>query len=548
MKAVVKLLYVAIALMAVIVSCTKDPSESTDKDDKSASVTGAASHISCRNAEIAGKANLPSTMSTDLTFGILYSTSSGVLLGSSTMIEAHVFDSEYRYTVETEVLEPETTYYYRSYVMQSGEITYGKVKSFKTLAVSSMIKTLEVSDINPKNAVLNASLDLTDCKYDGLAYGFEVKTESGETYSISASSLSQNKFSSEVGSLQNNTRYSVVAYARLDGRTYKGEKMDFTTASIKLSITAEHSNVMCNIANISGKLIIETEGFFSKSADLYYSSTASTLEELKSNGIKMSLDMGASGYYLAELKDLAYGKKYNYCVIATVDGAQFSSGIKSFTTMSVPEPQPYHVPELVDLGLSVKWASFNLGATRPEEYGGYFQWAGNEDVGYKYISISFDNCPYHVGSDLNSGWTKYVTSDNSSYWAGSGSPDNKTVLDSSDDIAHAILGGSWRMPTDNEWYELRNASNCVWEWTTNNGVAGFLVTSKKNGNSIFLPAAGARAHTGFSHYAGSYGNYWSSSLYGFDPCQAKACSFDSSGPYTSPSSRFEGLSVRPVSK
>ncbi|MBO7316575.1 MAG: hypothetical protein J6U44_05385, partial [Paludibacteraceae bacterium] len=90
--------------------------------------------------------------------------------------------------------------------------------------------------------------------------------------------------------------------------------------------------------------------------------------------------------------------------------------------------------------------------------------------------------------------------------------DNKTVLEKEDDAATVNMGGSWRMPTKAEQDELR--TECTWTWTSNyngTGVAGRIVTSKINGNSIFLPAAGGRYDSDLSN-AGSSGGYWSSSL------------------------------------
>lgn len=198
-----------------------------------------------------------------------------------------------------------------------------------------------------------------------------------------------------------------------------------------------------------------------------------------------------------------------------------------------------------DLGLSVFWSTCNLGASKPEDYGGYYQWAGTKDVTDRSISLYWDNCPYHIGSSDSTGWTKYVPSSYSSYWSGTGSPDNKTVLDPDDDVAHVNLGGSWRMPTDAEWDEL--IDNCSSEWTTLNGVKGRKFTSKKNGNSIFLPAAGYR-YRDYLSYAGSRGYYWSSSLYTSGPGNARYMYFDSDLVLTTSSSRFRGRSVRPVSE
>lgn len=435
----VKSLFAIIAMMVIVVSCAKEPSQ---PEKIMSAVTGTATHLSCRNAEMSGKANLPGTTFTDLSFGVLYSTSSGVLIGSATQIEAQSFDSDFNYTVNSEVLEPETTYYYRSYIIQDKEISYGELKSFNTLAVNSMIKTLDATEINPMDAVLNASLDLTDCKYDSLEYGFEVTQEGGSAHTIKSSNNFEKKFSAKDESLSSDTKYSVVAYVKLDGRIYKGEAKAFTTT-------------------------------------------------------KPSCPSGA-----------------------------------------------------IDLGLSVFWATCNIGASKPEEYGGYYQWAGLKDVANTSIYLDWSNCPYQTASDYSYGWTKYIPSDKSSYWSGSGSPDNKIVLDPEDDVAHIKLGGKWRMPTLAEWDELTNTSNCSWTWTSINGNNGYKVQSKKTGftdNWIFLPAAGHRYYY-YLDVVGSYGFYWSLSLNTDGPHSAYCLDFDSDHVRTNDDIRYYGRSVRPVSE
>ena len=198
----------------------------------------------------------------------------------------------------------------------------------------------------------------------------------------------------------------------------------------------------------------------------------------------------------------------------------------------------------VDLGLSVYWASCNLGASKPTEYGDYYQWAGTEDVSDTGINLDWSYCPYHTGSDESSGWTKYNTK--SSY----GTVDNKTVLEAMDDAATVALGGKWRMPTDEEWTELRNTDNCSWTWTTIDGVNGYKVQSKKSGytdNWIFLPAAGSRRGTDLS-LVGSGGYYWSSSLNTGGPNLAWYVYFYSDNVSRYRYNRCNGQSVRPVSE
>ena len=185
--------------------------------------------------------------------------------------------------------------------------------------------------------------------------------------------------------------------------------------------------------------------------------------------------------------------------------------------------------EAIDLGLpsGTKWANINIGASAPEEYGGYYAWGETEEKEfYSLDTYKFANL-YHGYYTI----TKYT--------------DNKTVLDPEDDVAHVKWGGSWRMPTETEQDELRN--NCTWTWTTQNGVNGYKVTGP-NGNSIFLPAAGYRDGTEV-YYRGNYGYYWSSLLYSdYDSLYAYYLNVYSGNFDWYLNYRYYGLSVRPVSE
>ena len=193
------------------------------------------------------------------------------------------------------------------------------------------------------------------------------------------------------------------------------------------------------------------------------------------------------------------------------------------------------VHEWVDLGLpsGLKWATCNVGANSPSDYGNYYAW------GETSTKSNYDWSTYCYCNGSYNSLTKYNT--DSSY----GTVDNRTRLEMTDDAARANWGGSWRMPTDAEWTELRN--NCNWTWTTQDGKNGYRVTSRTNGNSIFLPAAGNRYESSLSN-AGSSGNYWSSSLRSDYPSHAWGVVFDSGEVGGSLSDRYRGQSVRPVSE
>lgn len=198
------------------------------------------------------------------------------------------------------------------------------------------------------------------------------------------------------------------------------------------------------------------------------------------------------------------------------------------------EPVAPFAPEAIDLGLpsGIKWASFNVGATKPEEYGGYYAWGETEEKDDYSLST------YKWCNGSHNTMTKYCTDSDF------GTVDNRTVLDPEDDVAHVNWGGNWRMPTKAEQDELRN--NCTWEWTTLNGVNGYKVTGS-NGNSIFLPAAGYRSGTDVND-GGNFGYYWSSSLRYDSNDGAGYLGFYDNGYSWYYDSRFLGLSVRPVSE
>ena len=155
----------------------------------------------------------------------------------------------------------------------------------------------------------------------------------------------------------------------------------------------------------------------------------------------------------------------------------------------------------VDLGLpsGLLWATCNVGADTPEEYGDYFAWGETQP------KSTYDWSTYRYCDGSYNTLTKYC---NNSSYGYNGFIDNVTTLLLEDDAATANWGSDWRMPTQAEWQELLDNTSVT--WTTQNGVKGRLFTAN-NGNSLFLPAAGYRHGNNLSH-TGYYGDYWSSSL------------------------------------
>lgn len=189
----------------------------------------------------------------------------------------------------------------------------------------------------------------------------------------------------------------------------------------------------------------------------------------------------------------------------------------------------YHVGEsgAIDLGLSVKWAACNIGANLPSRIGDYFAWGENvsrNDGKYNFDWDSYFYTPNHDGESF----IKYKNS-------------AKNSLDLSDDVAHAKMEGTWRMPTKAEADELVN--NCTWIWATVAGALGYIVVGL-NGNAIFLPATSAWVGTDFPGITSGY--YWTSSLDTSDDSSANALYFESGTKSVEGGPRCWGFCIRPV--
>lgn len=185
-------------------------------------------------------------------------------------------------------------------------------------------------------------------------------------------------------------------------------------------------------------------------------------------------------------------------------------------------------PSSVDLGLSVKWATFNIGASAPEDAGDYFAWGEVEPRAFD----TYTEANYRWYDGVRSIVTKY------------NGTDNKKTLDPDDDVAHVLWGGTWRMPTRDEFKELMDADKCEWTWKGN----GYEVKSKVEGfagNKIFLPAAGEISSSGVGA-VGEQGHYYSSTLADGDNSAAYGVMLLSMMKMEYTIIRSDGRTIRPV--
>ena len=230
------------------------------------------------------------------------------------------------------------------------------------------------------------------------------------------------------------------------------------------------------------------------------------------------------------------------------------------------ELDPYNGHEYVDLGLpsGLKWATCNVGASKPEEYGDYFAWG--ETVPYYQEGYSQENyCTHWIGGKTGYNWESYKWCNgsentltkycNKSEFGYNGFTDAKTTLDAYDDAASYNWGGRWRMPTRDEFAELvatkNNTDDYTWTWCDGDAtkyagtnVAGWQIVRKSTGVTLFLPIAGHRDNKNL--YVYGYGHYGSSSLDTNTPSNAYNLELSSGEAGCKESNRFNGHSVRAV--
>ena len=392
------------------------------------------------------------------------------------------------FTVNLSNLSAGTKYYVRAYAINEIGTSYGPTISFTTEEPTYSKPTVTTSSatyVTTSSATIGGNVT---------SDGGTTVTERGVCYSTSSSTPTTSNSKKTAGSglgnftvnlsnLSAGTKYYVRAYAINEVGTSYGSTISFTTeeepsyskpavtTSSATNVTTSSATIGGNVTSDGGTTVTERGVCYSTS-----SSNPTTSNSKKSSGSGL-------GNFTVNLSNLSAGTKYYVRAYAINEvGTSYGSTISFTTEQSSSTSNTENGHQYVDLGLSVKWATCNVGTTKPEGYGDYFAWGETRSKSY------------YNGSS----YTYY---------------DNPTTLPLSADAARANWGGKWRMPTMHELEELR--SKCTWTWTTQNGVNGYKVTSNSNGNYIFLPAAGYR-DLGSLYGDGDYGYYWSSSAYGAD--------------------------------
>ena len=369
----------------------------------------------------------------------------------------------------------------------------------------------------------------TPCHFFYLGHDNGMTEPAGST----AASIS---FASQDGTLAGAMKYH-IGYGRTDVTVTEGEAIGSVVMNTKIAIahinftestTAYTKSVTMGGTGVSNTLSVSPDGSFSGGGE---------------GGIAIDKGDGTTGERYVTLIPTETADVLNVAFTGDATGSMtFANGIqankfygmKDAIAVTLEAAGPTH--EYVDLGLpsGLLWATCNVGADFPEGYGWYFMWGSTTNGGDS--NCSWANCP---GNGGNSSYNE--TAFNT--WKSSNLTNN--VLKPEVDAASVNWGGGWRMPTVVEFKELYDNTVCT--WTTENGVNGRKFASRTDAAKyIFLPAASLRNGTDVN-YAGSYGDYWSSSLCWFALSGAYRMEFTSGD--VDPQDdihRFLGLTVRPV--
>ena len=440
-----------------------------------------ASSITTSTAVLSGIVSGLSGSSSDCSYGFFYGTGQ---IPSVDGQEVRVGTShEGSYTCSLSGLTENTTYYFCAYLLVDGQYRYGDVLSFRTNG-SLSVQTLEAGTVTETSAVLSGSVSgisgsSSDCRY-GFFYGTTTTPYSGGQ-DIQVGSNQDGNFSYSLSGLAENTTYYYCAYLWIDGRFSYGEVYSFTTEKASPVKTLGTVSVKSTSATLSGSVY----GVAGSYSECSYGFCYGTSPKPYVDGEEVEAGTYEDGEYTFSLYDLDDMTTYYYCAYLSIDGEYSYGEVLSFTT---PKSNTDITPgQYVDLGLSVKWTSCNIGADAPEEYGGYYSWG-------------------EVSEKDDYSWGNYTYYDMVQYkWIKIGTNISGTEYD----VARYRLGIDWRMPTREEWTEL--VEKCEWEWITYKGTKGQKVTGP-NGNSIFFPAAGHRIDDLFVGQ-GTGGEYWSGTLY-----------------------------------
>lgn len=471
--------------------------------------TGDVSDITDGAATLTGTV-WPTADLADVMVGFLCSTDSYPDIENSRKIRVRDWTPGEKYVYRLDDLVPGTTYYYKAYVQYNGLVhQFGDVKSFTTSGTTVNIRTGETSDVTEMSAVLTGtawpSWDMQDAyvcfqwSTDGqflLGYTREARVydwKSGEAFSL------------QVNDLSPATTYYYRACLQHDGQNREfGDIKTFTTSEITAYFVLNDAEVTGRYsATVSGE-IHDTEKYAGKVYQPWLTVSADPSFAIGASSKSIEISFSGDGRFQVPVDQLTAGTRYYYRVGVQILTQRVFSETKSFETLDYQ-----YVPgDAIDLGLSVLWNTWNLGASAPEDVGAYFSWG--------------ETSPKHT----------FVASN---YQGEQG------------DAAAVLWGDGWRMPSSTECAELKKA--CTWSFEAINGIPCYRGTPtdpEKAGQTILFPATGYFCESGLLDPTTRY-DYWTSTVAPGRSGQATGYSYVMSfGSYGGPYIHWQGLPIRPV--
>ena len=469
-----KLKYLSLAILALFfVGCDNENDDPVVADPEA--VTQDVIDLGMYSVTMSGSLVLSDIKKEEIAFGFEYSTDNSFSGPATKKVKCPLYDADFAFKIPLTNLPMGTEFFYRAYVTYKDVTYYGEIKSFTTVGVEVV-----TGDIDPDNFTVTSSAGMgNDAKSVrfGICYG-PTKNVTIDNNTIGLNEAGEDgSYTLTITPIPYGTVY-YRAYVTIDGTTFYGEEKSVEGNSIVTGdINVENQSVESSWIKI-------ITGYDNLTYGICYGSKSNpTVSDLTVKPANVDLD----NKFNVELTDIPFGTVY-YRAFLMIGSSAYYGETKSFRRdMKVGIP--------IDLGLSVKWASMNVGADVPSDAGCYFAWGETVEL----EGSSWSSYRHAEGSIVS--LTKYNT--DSTY----GTVDGKTVLENIDDAAYSWWGSDWRMPTVDEFRELCN--NCDWVWTMQDGINGYLVKSKVNENSIFLPV------TKFNqdNIVVERGAYWTSSLY-----------------------------------
>ena len=351
-------------------------------------------------------------------------------------------------------LTDNTTYYVRAYATNEQGTSYGEQMSFTTVKHIDLpeVATVEPAEITSTSAVTGGNV-ISDGGAEVTAKGVCWSTSQNPTISDSFSTdgIGLGEYISIINGLAINTTYYVRAYATNAAGTAYGEEFSFTTlCDLPTVITTAITNVEITTAKGGGNVTADGGAEVTARGLCWATHLEPTIED------SFLVEGAGLGEFTCDITGLNENTRYYVRAYAT---NSVGTAYGNVTTLKTTDDGTIAGIEYVDLGLSVKWAPFNIGATSPTECGDYFAWGEIET-----------KTEYTEANSLTHGIYMDDIGGNPQY-----------------DAARAIWGSTWRLPSREEIEEI--VAECTWEWTSVDGMNGCKITGP-NGNHIFVPAAG----------------------------------------------------------